>query len=272
MGHLPNADVLLASAGRFLVDGGEEDAASVLLACSLSAWPSGDTFYVGDETHEALHVELIGPRAAYDALMQEDEPVPTDEDGEPFPMPEEYWDNLPLVVRPVIQKAIEAVLPSGFYIKHLTIHADLVDIDPDWRTELLEIARGKGVHNQAVMARTPHIWQNLNFRSRSEIRIAQALDKAKVLFMPNCRSRLGTSADVRVNREADFLVCHEGRWGILEVDGEPFHPPERTAQEHERDRLFRTHGLRVVEHFDATRCYEQPDAVVREFLGILAQS
>ena len=61
-------DVVLASAPRFLIDGAEADAASVLLSCSLEFWESGDTWFVGDETHEALHVRLTGPRAAYQIL------------------------------------------------------------------------------------------------------------------------------------------------------------------------------------------------------------
>ncbi len=55
---------LQASAARFLIDGGEEDAASVLLACELSLWKSGDTWHQGDELLEAVHVSLSGPRAA----------------------------------------------------------------------------------------------------------------------------------------------------------------------------------------------------------------
>lgn len=46
-------DIVLASAARFLVDGGE-DAANALLSCSLEFWESGDTSYVDDETHQAL--------------------------------------------------------------------------------------------------------------------------------------------------------------------------------------------------------------------------
>jgi very-short-patch-repair endonuclease len=60
--------------------------------------------------------------------------------------------------------------------------------------------------------------------------------------------------------------------GILEVDGEPFHPPTRTVQDHERDRLFRDHGIRVVEHFDASQCFEAPDKVVERFLRLLLSS
>ncbi len=241
-------DVLQASAARFLIDGGEEDAASVLLSCTLRVYPSGDTWFDGDETLYAVHVDVSGPRAAHDALHDENNPTGN-----------------------AIRNAIKSVLPANEYIKHYTVRAEVVDIDPDWRSELLEIARGKGVHNQAVQATRARVWMNLLFRSQSEIRIAQALDRAGVFFVPNCMGRVGQPAQ-RMNREADFLICQNAKWGILEVDGEPFHPPSRTVQDHERDRLFRTHGVRVVEHFDANRCYQNPDEVVQEFLNILANS
>ncbi len=241
-------DILQASAARFLIDGGEEDAASVLLSCTLRAYHSGDTWFVGDETHSAVHIEVTGPRSAHDTLRDENSPI-----GQ------------------AIRNAIQAVLPADEYIKHFTVHAELVDIDPDWRSELLEIARGKGVHNQAVEAARARVWRNLRFRSQSEIRIAQALEEAGVFFLPNCMGRLG-QPNQRTNREADFLICQDAKWGILEVDGEPFHPPSRTVQDHERDRLFKAHGVRVVEHFDANRCYQQPNDVVQEFLKILANS
>ena len=235
---------MLASAARFLIDGREEDAASVLLSCALSSWESGDTWFVGDEVHSALHLSVTGPRAAYEILKD---------------------DNHEVTVQ--IKRALEAVLPGETYIKHFTVHAELLDIDSDWRTELLEIARGRGVHNQAAR-QAPRSWRNLRFRSESEIRIAQALERAEVLFLPNCMARLGLASD-RKNREADFLICADGKWGILEVDGEPFHPPSRTTQDHERDRLFREHGIVVVEHFDASECFEQSDAVVERFLRLL---
>jgi hypothetical protein len=70
-------------------------------------------------------------------------------------------------------------------------------------------------------------------------------------------ARLGFS--LRQNREADFLVCHKGKWGILEVDSPSSHPPTRTVKDHERDRLFKAHGIRVVEHFDAGECWEDAE-------------
>jgi hypothetical protein len=248
MSELPEAEVILASAAQFLVEGGEEDAASVLLSCSLELYPSGSVLFHGDLTYEAIHVILAGPRAAYDILINESHPVTE-----------------------AIQRALQAVLPVRYYIRHFDVQAQHIDIDSHWRDELLGIARGVGVHNQAAQGRALRVWKNLYFRSESEIRIADALDRAGVLYFPNCRGRLGPSTD-RKNREADFLICYEGRWGILEVDGEPFHPPTRTAEDHARDREFREFGVRLVEHFDATECYQDPDEVVKQFLKLLERS
>lgn len=248
---LPDGDTLIASAASFLIDGGEEDAASVLLSCTLHVWPSGDSWYAGDEIAYALHVELTGPRAAHDVLG---------------------GGNSAIAKR--VQDSIEAVLPSNTYVRHFTAKAELVEIDPDWRSELLEIARGRRVDNQGTdFGSNPYslTWNRMKFRSRSETKIAEALDQSGVLFLPNCLARLGQLPH-RANREPDFLICHRQKWGILEVDGEPFHPPSRTTQEQERDRLFKAHGVRVVEHFDANRCYQDPDGVVREFLRLLEEN
>jgi hypothetical protein len=60
-------DRMLASAVRFLIDGREEEAASVLLSCSLS-WEVINSFVdFGLEKHE-LHIVIRGPRTAVDIL------------------------------------------------------------------------------------------------------------------------------------------------------------------------------------------------------------
>jgi hypothetical protein len=242
--------IIQASAARFLIDGGENDATSVLLSCELNTMDSGDSWWRGDEKLWAVHVSLTGPRAAYEILRQPDHSVTR-----------------------AIGRAIQAVLPSDRYMRHFTAHVELVDIDPDWRTELLEIARGRGVHNQGQEIRQQKLttWKNLNFRSMSEVRIAQALDAAGVLFLPNCKARL-TIPSGRGHLEPDFLVCCDGKWGILEVDGEPYHPPSRTVHDHKRDRLFKVHGIRVIEHFDAGECFTAAEDVVRRFLDLLRRS
>jgi len=112
-------------------------------------------------------------------------------------------------------------------------------------------------------------WQRLYFSSVSEVKIAQALDRVGVLFFPNCRGRLNTT-EGRRNRECDFLICYEGIWGILEVDGEPFHPASRAAEDHKRDGFFLDHGV-WVHRFDSNECFNCPDDVVQRFLQRLKQ-
>lgn len=249
-------DRLLASAVRFLVDGGEEDAASVLLSCALELDLHQQMEYFEPEydlvpvDRYKLEITFRCPRAAYDVLADKAHAI--------------GWS---------VRRAFKAVAPSNVEIWNFEVRGESAEIDPNWRNELLEIARGKGVHNQLAEGQRANVrtWKNLRFRSQSEVRVAIALDEAGVFFLPNCKGRLTTPSG-RENREADFLICYEGKWGILEVDGEPFHPPSRTVQDHERDRLFKSHGVRVVEHFDASECFENAAGVVKRFLDILKRS
>ena len=48
--------------------------------------------------------------------------------------------------------------------------------------------------------------------------------------------------------------------------------PETAAEEHEQCRVFKRLGARVCEIFDARRCWNNPDAVVEDFLRELARS
>jgi len=119
-------------------------------------------------------------------------------------------------------------------------------------------------HNSGVQSNseeTIYHWNGLRFRSDAQIKIAQALDRAGVLFFPNSKARI-TTTEGRENQEADFLIFQNGKWGILEVDGEV---------DEERDRILQSHGIPIIQHYDSTSCSEQPDLVVQEFLDMLNQ-
>ena len=105
------------------------------------------------------------------------------------------------------------------------------------------------------------------YRSKSERKIAAALEAASVLFAPNASLRLGITPDHRDTVEPDFLVWHDRKLGVLEVDG-PWHTG-RAADDHERDRRLKEHGIRVTERYPAERCYSMPDDVVADFLRLL---
>lgn len=123
----------------------------------------------------------------------------------------------------------------------------------------------------APTKRTIH-WNRLGFRSKYEVKIAEALDRAGLLYFANSKARLNTP-EGRQNVEPDFLVCCDTpkgfRWGIIEVD-DPSHTSKRRVKEQERERYFEHSGVRVY-RFDSKRCDEQPDNVVRELLELLSK-
>lgn len=105
-------------------------------------------------------------------------------------------------------------------------------------------------------------WKGMIFRSESEVKIAKALDHRGIFFIPPARVRLNASKDSRMTRELDFVICYERRWGVLEVDG-PFHV---AAADAERDQLLRAHGIASIQRFPSLRCFQEPSAVIDEFL------
>jgi len=116
-----------------------------------------------------------------------------------------------------------------------------------------------------------YCWNELHFYYEEQIKIAEALDRANILFFPNAKARL-TTPEGRQNQELNFLIFHQGKWGILELS----HPNKAKAEDHvakrvARHRLFETHGIRIIYYGDCNRCNEEPDRVVQEFLDILSQ-
>lgn len=248
----PDLDQLKASMVQFLIDGDEYDIAALLLACQMQA-VHGVEWMDFNQIVREVDLVLSGPRAAYDAFASWEHPH-----------------------HKAVLAALQAVLPHPYRLTNLRVRAELVSrgsLPAKWEAEYMEVIRGRGINNQLgpVDRDAPvHTWLTLKFRSQAEVRIAQALDRAGVLFLPNCRVRV-TGPGGRTTREPDFLVCKDGKWGLLEVDGAPYHPATRAVQDHERDRLFHGHGLRVAQHYDATECYKAPDKVVSSFLRLLEQ-
>lgn len=235
-----DTDRFLASMARFLIEGDERDEARLLLACTLEAWQEMDDF-----GNDFLKLMFSGPRRAYDLLS----------------------DSRSQTYR-AFDHAAGALLPAGFDFVNIVARAQNVSVSgADWRNELLAVLDGTDVDNQAIPFKATKTYRGLRFRSESEVRVAQALDRAHVMYLPNCRGRVGGRDDTRTNVEADFIVFADGAWGVLEVDGSEWHT--NAAKDHRRDRPLKYHGAAVVERFDAGECFENPDGVVRQFLALL---
>ena len=234
-------DKLLASATTFLIQGQEFYEAGILLLCNGLDLLIEREYWEGAD----LGIELSSSRAIYDIIQNDEHPSTYS-----------------------IRQAFRAVLPSSFRLEYIRCRVDFPDYDSDWRTKLLDVIEGKVPLNQGVPIQDkPRFqWEYLYFRSPHEIAIAKALNGYNVLFLPNCMARF---AQERQNKEADFLVCYEGKWGIIEVDG-AFHTS--AARDHERDRLFKSHGIRVIERYTASQCVNDPKGVVGQFLELLKKN
>jgi hypothetical protein len=156
----------------------------------------------------------------------------------------------------------------GYYLSQIAV-TPFFETPPDDDMPLPNAALVKGA------ATIEH--DGLQFRSKTEIRVYDALKKHRVLLFPNATAVLGGKTDDpklpnKNKREPDFLLCLDGKWGILEVMGERYHPAVTAMKDHDRGRLFDDHGVRCIHFYDAHRCYNDPEGVASDFLGRLAKS
>jgi hypothetical protein len=144
---------------------------------------------------------------------------------------------------------------------------------PDDKTESAEkLIQGEEVPNQTVPSNSEnrlHYWNGYHLRSDEHLKIAEALERTGILFIPNPKLRL-TTPEGRENQEFDFMILPQGKSAILQIDSEE--SQQDPVKEEELHRLFKYHGIRIVLHCDACRCGEEPDRVVQEFLEMLSQA
>lgn len=153
---------------------------------------------------------------------------------------------------------------------------ELLKVDENWQNTVKFLIKNSKDLNQGLITekcftkenKNTIIYNEMKFASKSEVRIAQELEKAKILFFPlPLAVKAETGNNYKDHREVDFLICHEGRWGILEV---AFHP-DRYEMDKEKDAWFKKSGVLCVEHYTAERCYNSPREVVNEFINILTK-
>jgi hypothetical protein len=158
----------------------------------------------------------------------------------------------------------------------VTFRIALIDAEEGWEkiTRRLIIESqdpNQGVITEKAFAKRgqrPHIYNEMKFGSKSEIRIAQELESRKVLFFPlPLAVRCDTGNFYEDHREADFLVCNDGVWGVLEIA----HHNGRYEKDKEKDAWFKKSGILCVEHYTAEKCFNTSKVVIDEFLEVLAR-
>ncbi len=166
----------------------------------------------------------------------------------------------------------EAIAPEDVRV---SIRIRLKPVDPNWRDLSRDlIAKSKDL-NQGVVTelafkrrqKAPIVYNEMKFASNAEVRVAQELEGRDVLFFPLPLAVRGDTGD-RYNdhREVDFLICHHGRWGILEI---AYHKG-RYEQDQAKTQWFKDAGVACVEYALAEKAYSHPAEVVNTFLKNLA--
>ncbi|GFE72270.1 hypothetical protein [Chroococcus sp. FPU101] len=162
---------------------------------------------------------------------------------------------------------------SNFPIEY---RVELMEVDENWQKIIKYLITNSKELNQGLVTekcfsrkeKNPIIYNEMKFASQTEVRIAQELENTKVLFFPlPLAVRAETGKIYEDHREVDFLVCHEGTWGILEVS----HHPNRYEKDKEKDAWFKQSGILCIEHYSAEKCYNSSKKVVHEFLSILSK-
>jgi hypothetical protein len=233
----------LAAAAQYLVAAGQHEAARLLASCDLD-------YYYDQDSEKYIYTITLRGSAEFARKYREDV-INRSQDG-PF--------------RRAIQEALEAVFPNAWNI-NLQVGVGVRELEENWRTLLIAEA-DTSVNNQNPWTKSPIVWHDMRFNSPPERAIAEALERMGVMYLPNCLVRVGNPN----NQETffpDFLICHRGKWGILEVDGQTYHSGTAT-QDYERMRKL-IRDLNYFDRFPAKRCMEAPDQVVKEFLEILAE-
>ncbi len=243
--ELPTEEAMIASACQYLLVKDAAGAVPLLLAAE-AAFKAPNLGRV----YARLPVEMFGPPRLYDLLS-------TTDYGEDFEK------------RELIEAALRAPMPHSLAGLELNVEFEprMQVVEPyfGWREEFGQQASGRGITNQGA-GRTPAPlrWMHNNFRTAGEIAIAKALEQANALFMPLPRAAIGTTADMRTMVEPDFVVCHDGKWGVLEIDGSSHEG--RKAQDTEKDRLYHAHSISVVRRYTEEQARDHPDVIVAEFL------
>jgi len=154
--------------------------------------------------------------------------------------------------------------------------ATLLEVEENWQRTMKYLIINSKELNQGLITEKAFkkkgqktiIYNEIKFASQAEVRIAQELEVAGVLFFPlPLAVRYETGNIYEDHREVDFLVCLQGIWGILEVS---YHQG-RYEKDKEKDAWFKKAGVLCVEHYTAEKCYNHPKTVVNEFLDFLAK-
>lgn len=168
----------------------------------------------------------------------------------------------------VIEVNLSGADLSGANLNGARMIANFIETDMS-QADTQGKASGDRPHSNKQTEERMYPWNDWQFTSEAQLKIAETLDRLETVFFPNPRGRLSTLQG-RQNQEFSFLIFHQGKWGILEI--------ERELPAEDRDRNKRINPLVpdidicLVRYYQHRQCCEEPDLVVAEFLELLSRS
>ena len=109
------------------------------------------------------------------------------------------------------------------------------------------------------LQKTEYFWKKWCFHSLEQVKIAEALDSAGVMFFPNSKAQLPNCED-QPYKQVDFLICYNSKLGVLEIQYSD------TEKQEQRDYFLSKQGIFLIEYCDPVQCLEDPDQIVQEFI------
>src|SRR5947209_4585496 len=128
-------------------------------------------------------------------------------------------------IKHAFQQIAFVISEFGPCIEYVICELDKSSPPDNWRSNLANSITALN-SNQAIFTfkdSVKLVHEGLNFRSKTEVRIFDALVKKGLLVFPLPVAVMGTR---RKYKEPDFVVCYKGRCGILEIHGDKWHTPE----------------------------------------------
>lgn len=196
----------------------------------------------------AYAIDIIVPQEFYPLVSEEDKLLLNDIFVE--------------MIKSLDKEELELFDDEYFEVRILT---KLIKPEDNWREELeRELNLKKIVNNQGNINDSKKVitYNYLKYRSPAEVEITKELSKWDILYFP-----LPVSVIKGKKREPDFLIQHPDtkKFGILEINGDTYHTPTNSQQDHERAEIFFSKGI-LVKFVSAQKCLEKPKEVIKQFL------
>ena len=238
----------LATASQYLLAKQQNELCMILAVSELQIWERWNFFYDNDYEESPSFTE------PYTIYIDEKE--------------DSFWictailnvdayvlRNIDEKSKGMLKEALELSMKPGElgqvpHIGKFHITAKRIEPNESWRQEILSLLEAGQSFNHGTFIRPEKsvCWEGMRFASMEERLVAQALEKVKrkrsfkLVYFPNCLARvLADNASVQIY--PDFLICVNGKWAVLEVNGRQHNLPDQAERDNDRRNRLAKAGI-----------------------------